>query len=215
MASRTWGYEMDGDWLGDVPTWLATLVALGALGFAFVEKRSAELAQAENKKLQERQQDLDRQAWVDSHFAAVREWANQVCLVLSKATHLAYESQPDKTAKREILCELSALLDTGRWYFPNQWAEEYGVEKETAYRGIRQPVLDCMALAYEHLSKPHPAPDLAKQLVKCQRFFVSHIQQVLDPRQRDVERQRILEGFADAKRLRDAPGKAEKVSATK
>ena len=105
------------------------------------------------------------------------------------------------------MVRLSSLIDTGRWYFPNQWTDDYGTHKEPAYRGMRQPVLDYVVEAYDLLKDSHSTESLRAELIAAQREFVSHIQEVLDPRKREQEIKKILVEFEASERLRNAPGK--------
>jgi len=107
--------------------------------------------------------------------------------------------------KRTTLIRLSALLGTGRWYFPNQSTDDYGTQKQPAYRGIKKPVLDCVAATYRLLQTTQPGDHAKSELTKIQRQFVSHIQIVLDPRKRELEIKKVITEFEVSEKLRDAP----------
>ena len=135
--------------LGDLATWVSTILAIVLAVVAYRASKAADKCQREaaqltkkNTELLEKQHNPELRAWTDQHFMSVREWANEVCNAVSEAIHIT--GQPDEQRRLNIQIRLSALIDTGRWYFPNQWKDDYGTHKEPAYRGIRQPVLDCV-----------------------------------------------------------------------
>lgn len=79
---------------------------------------------------------------------------------------------------------ISALLDRGRLFFPNIDHDERGLHKEEAYKGRRQPVLNCVMSSYETIKNIEYASldDSIKYLSKIRRSFVSEMQKSLDPR---------------------------------
>lgn len=89
---------------------------------------------------------------------------------------------------RKLAARLSALIDQGRLYFPNQEPEAKGQEKESAYRGYRQLILTVLVRAYDRfvdvaqLHDPDARPDVAADLVSLRRLFVSEAQVAIDPR---------------------------------
>jgi hypothetical protein len=160
----------------------------------------------QNAELLKKQHLLDQRAWTDAHFQSVREWAQQVSFTLAAAIHLS-DAPADETKKVEILTKLSALIDTGRWYFPNLWSDKHGVDKEPAYRGIRQPILDCVVAAYDDLKDGGISGERRRNLTACQRHFVSQVQTVLDPRRRDREINKIIGEWEQSEKLRELPAK--------
>lgn len=214
--------------IGDVATWASVLVAALAIWHAARSAKDAEKSQVEalqhqreaakcqqeaasaaekNAQLLAKQHQLELRQWTDQYFVSVREWADEVCSTISEALHMVSDPTQLESRRFNTLVRLSSLIDTGRWYFPNQWKDDYGTHKEPAYRGIRQEVLDCVVAAYGELEKLNPSAEVAKsRLVKCQREFVSHIQAVLDPRARADEIAKVLSEFEQSERLRNAPG---------
>lgn len=193
---------------GDIASWVATGIAFVSMLFSIWAsnraKQEQELAarhQREAAELMEKRHELDQLVWVDQYFVNVREWANQGCLAISEAIHLIRFDALDKTSKRNVQTKLSALIDSGRWYFPNQWKDEYGIKKEPAYRGLRQRPLDCLVFVYDLLEKGDTEPE---QLKTIQRNFVSEIQKVLDPRIREQRIEKVLEEFRQSEQLRTA-----------
>jgi hypothetical protein len=136
-------------------------------------------------------------------------WADEACDSISVAIHA---SKADISHHDEMLFtslqRISALLDRGRWFFSNLWSDEYGKHKEPAYRGLRQPILDALFDAYFTIEMLRTTKDSSHitELVHCQRTFVSEVQQVLNPRRREREIERINEQFAISEKLRGSNG---------
>jgi hypothetical protein len=151
------------------------------------------------EKLAERQDRLAHQNWTDEYFRDITVWAGRVCDAISEAIHLV--GKDDAAARQRVLVSLSACIDMGRWYFPNRDFEKVHPEKEPAYRGVRQPVLDWIVLAYDVCRKESEWGDAHKELVLCQRQFVSFVQEVLDPRSRDESIKRALADFKSISEL--------------
>lgn len=199
---------------GDLATWIAAIVAIYSAFAARQSSKAADQYQEEAAQearraadLLEKNHDLELRSWTDQYFSSVRTWADQVCSAISEAIHLVSHQDLSEASKHPVLVKLSHLIDTGRWHFPNQWSEDYGVGKEPAYRGVRQPVLDCIVEAYDALKASRGREDVRDTLWSVQRVFVSHIQDTLDPRSREQEIRRILEEFEQSQRLRSLPRK--------
>jgi len=88
----------------------------------------------------------------------------------------------------KIRARLSALIDEGRLYFPNTRCRTHGMQKEEAYKGYRQPILDHLVEAYDFIGKLQRATMVAaadKLVVhfnKIRRSFVSEAQIAVNPR---------------------------------
>lgn len=200
--------------VGDAATWIATIVAIASAVFSAKSSISAEKQQKEISRqaknyaeIYEKAHELKLREWTEQYFNSVRVWADAVCVAISEATHIVEYSDALERNRTTVLIELSYLIDTGRWYFPNKWADDYGTHKEPAYRGVRQPILNCVVSAYNILKNAEHECDARQQLVDCKREFVSHIQAVIDPRRREQEIKKVLSEFEEAERLRAAPGK--------
>ena len=122
----------------------------------------------------------------------LRAWASLAVDEISQAYILAtYKSESDENHKKEIinvLSQLTSSIDKGRWFLPNVEHERYGLNKESAYTGIRQDALDYLVWAYDETNKMLSTPDiegrevLARRLSKIKRKFVSATQNRLEPR---------------------------------
>jgi hypothetical protein len=111
-------------------------------------------------------------------------WANRVVVAMAEAYHLTA-----KTDVHPLATNLSALIDEGRWYFPNMGKKETDHEKPGAYRGMRQAVLDHIVAAYNAVVAMPRADEQAWQqhmasIHEARRHFVSEIQHAVDPRRR-------------------------------
>lgn len=125
----------------------------------------------------------------DPFLRAVRAWADEVVEVMSEAIGLAGADVPfDEAALRQrrfaVRHRLSALVDRGRWLLPNVAPDQYGVEKEAAYRGIRPAALDPIVVAFKLVGRAtgdDPALDAQgrQRLISLKREFVSHVQTIL------------------------------------
>lgn len=111
-------------------------------------------------------------------------WANRVVAAMAEAYHLT-----DKTDVHALATTLSALIDEGRWYFPNKGKKETDNEKPGAYRGNRQVVLDHIVAVYDAVVAMPNADEQAwhkhmASVHEARRHFVSEIQHAVDPRRR-------------------------------
>jgi len=83
---------------------------------------------------------------------------------------------------------LSALIDEGRLYFPNIKDPKKGANKDPAYRGHRQKILDDLVAFYDLLDRMQnsPAVSLNEATItnfnQLRRSFVSSTQTTIDPR---------------------------------
>ncbi len=142
-------------------------------------------------------------AWKHDYFSELHEWARLTEITLSEAVHLC-DLNPGVTKnpsyfdrRHQLRVELSALIDQGRWYFPNLMIDEFGQGKELAFRGYRQEVLDQLVAAYRLIGKLSYTMQaqnnaLRAPLKDIKRAFTAEIQKTLDPRSRDRDYERIM-----------------------
>lgn len=124
----------------------------------------------------------------------ILRWTEQVIDSLSEADSFIAEQGGapfDGLAfarQRRLLSRLSALIDHGRMYFPNQAPDKQGAEKPVAYQGFRQRILSVLVFAYDALAKAHTIADADKSRAMCEKLldlrrkFVSEAQVAIDPR---------------------------------
>lgn len=106
----------------------------------------------------------------------------------------------DDRARRhsDLRTRLSALLDRGRLFFPNQpeALEEEAAPPEAAYAGVPHPAIDALYQVYRvitDLNRPGGLePKAAVQAIVVQRRrFVSDVFLTIDPRRRNAILQRL------------------------
>lgn len=182
---------------------VAIYAALDARRSAVAQRRDAEIQRNETK----RQGTIALEAMLLDYHKAILSWADESINWMSGARSLTY-LDPSKinegnffTRRAECLSKLSALIDRGRLFFPNEAPDEHGQDKPQAFRGFRPVVLDQLKYVYDlvgELQSTRPSSRSAKELreaiTKCKREFVSEIQRVVDPQ----ERQRRLTDILSA-----------------
>ena len=124
---------------------------------------------------------------------------------MSQARTLTYY-EPEKMSegaffnrRAECLCKISALIDRGRLFFPNEAPDTHGQNKPRAFRGFRPVVLDQLKYVYDYVGELHskrpnarPANVLRDSITECKREFVSEMQSVVDPQARQRRLASIL-----------------------
>ena len=183
--------------------------------------RTAKEAERKSQELAEETARLQALDWTTQYFEGVRAWASTATDTISELIHLAHVENDSERRNHwnSVRARLSALIDQGRWHFPNERENEIGLHKPPAYRGSRQNILDWLVWAYDAYPQPpgHFRTGNGDTLnsnsydraVKCQREFVSEIQRVLDPRERESRVAETLEKFRIANSMRD-PSDAER-----
>ena len=87
-------------------------------------------------------------------LSQVREWGSAVVDRTAALIGLCYldpqrfGAQEFFARRADLVSELSSLWDQGRFFFPNTYRRHYGTTKEEAFRGIRPPILDILALCH-------------------------------------------------------------------
>ena len=169
-------------------------------------------AQADANRVAELAAGLQALDWSTQYFSDVRNWADLATSEISRLIHL--NSIEDDSTRQQTWVNarsnLSALI-RGRWFFPNEFEEQYGHEKPPAYRGYRQRILDHLVDAYNVYSDPpcfgkqhrDGTPSVIDRLVRDQRWFVSDVQKFLNPRDREKSVTEIMERFAGSNKMWD------------
>lgn len=169
----------------------------GVVGW-LLGRRTVEVAQEQLR--------VDALAFAGNWYTDLRTWASEAIDVLSEAVYRSIPS-PDRPLDPEVLfaCRyrLSALIDRGRFFLPNQRTTEHGMHKPTAYRGFRHSALDPLVAA-EHVlgGETGTFPDQAAALVALRREFVSVIQDILAPARHNEAIARVVR-HADQDRTDD------------
>lgn len=191
-----------------------TEIVIGILS-AIVALISALVARGETAKQRKLQTERLRQsidaASLDWGGAAIDTLAR--CATFARTRHMHANDAAFTAAKTNMLILLSTLVDRGRMFFPNIDPEGKGVEKESAYRGSRPPILDALMFTYrevETLTREGGPPSEAcgDFIDECRRLLVSELQAHLDPRRLDE----IVERYDDRSKENRAKAR-EQVSA--
>jgi hypothetical protein len=142
--------------------------------------------------------------------AEVIAWAHEAIDDVSQAAALArgrgvtYGADELRRLAAENCQRLSSLADRGRLFFPNEAPDAHGRDREVAFQGYRQPILDAVVFASTSIgrldpSAPEPDTDAAEFLTKCRRLLVSEAQNAIDPRRRVQMLRRLSIGRQDDK----------------
>lgn len=115
----------------------------------------------------------------------VRAWASECVDALAEA-RVAFDNDDGETeaARRKRVCaaRLSALLDRGRFFLPNEPRENPDDRlKPLAYRGYRNAALDPLMAGIRVLNGTEPVTEPSKVIFELQREFVSEVYRVLRP----------------------------------
>lgn len=178
--------------LGDIATWVSSLIAVVSMVITVMAVRGANASARQQRR-------SDQIAWVDGRIDAMMEWANLVCSTISEAAHIIENNDLLQSRKVHLLSQLSALTDTGRWFFPNEFIEQSGNYKPIAYRGYRRPALDCILGAYRVLNGDDSPSNPRIALTEYQRAFVGHMHEAFTPHERETRMKVARDELAAAK----------------
>jgi hypothetical protein len=165
---------------------LALVAILKANATAREQLRMSERIAKEQADLQFEQVRLQRDSdilrWTERAIACMAECDGAVAAIdpakLAAGAHTLTTLQ----------MRLSALIDQGRLYFPNEAPQSKGQGNPVAYQGERQRILTVLVRAYEALGAARGANDavaldrVCQELVQLRRVFVSEAQVAIDPR---------------------------------
>lgn len=182
-----------------VNEWVATISAALALASLVL-----------NWLVVRRQTELQYETLRAEMDAEVISWAQEAIDLVSHSIALAqgrgvtYAPDEYRRLAHETAQKLSSVADRGRLFFPNDSPESHGQDREGAFQGYRQPILDAVVFACTSIGRsPHdaPAPDAeaASFLTKCRRLLVSEAQNAIDPRRRGQMLRRLSSGRLDDK----------------
>lgn len=203
--------------VGLIATALGSAATAVGVVTAWRAARSAERVAAQ-------QSELSAHATAADWLSDVRDWAGIVIDVISEASYRCkHADASDATSVVTTLftCRhrLSALIDRGRYFFPNQASDTLGLHKPLAYRGSRHAVLDPLVAIEQVLGGSHDVgkfKDADAAIVYLRREFVSRVFSVLSPATHNQQVARWIRASnalrADDPTLgglvRDAPGAA-------
>lgn len=111
------------------------------------------------------------------YYQDVVAWHSDVIKVITQL-----KATSEENSKKAYLAELSALIETGRFYFPNiDQHDNFGAHKPLAYRGYRNVVLDFLVYEYQ-LFEREDSQKYVEHAESLQRLFTSYVFQYLDPK---------------------------------
>ncbi|MBC7767950.1 MAG: hypothetical protein H7124_04125 [Phycisphaerales bacterium] len=136
---------------------------------------------------------LERNQMRSAVLAELLAWARRSNEAMSEA-NVIFRNKPagqpiDAKTAGDLMARLSALVDTGRLYFPNHsgdldWPSFRN--RPSAMKGFRDPILDTLMIAHEELRHSAnmddtSAQDAANNIFSARRTFVSELQDWVDP----------------------------------
>lgn len=106
---------------------------------------------------------------------------------------MALLEMPEQHEKKILLSQLSALIEVGRFYFPNVRKDDgFGEKKPSAYRGYRHLALDFLVYIYQ-IMKREDCNLFTKELRSMEQHFTSLVFDCIEP----SKRKRQLKKHAD------------------
>jgi hypothetical protein len=78
------------------------------------------------------------------YYGKILDWYKETIILMK---HIEYKSDMHESCKMELE-SLSALVEYGRFFFPNIIVNDHGNEKPEAYRGYRNITLDFIVAYY-------------------------------------------------------------------
>lgn len=119
---------------------------------------------------------------MNEYSSTLLQWHAQVVEDLISARCL---NRPrDSEEHQKDLAHLSALIEQGRFMFPNiDRADGFGQEKPPAYQGYRNLALDFLVASYNIL-RQQPSEEARMKLELLQRHFTSVVYEVVRPKER-------------------------------
>jgi hypothetical protein len=159
---------------------------------------------------------LGATAFASDWFRDLRAWASEAIDVISEATYCCREAEIDTDIYQSVATRcrhrLSALIDRGRFFLPNEGHKEQGMDKPSAYRGNRQEALNFLVAVEKLLGGVDREAFLdfgesqKEQIINLRRGFVSSVHDILDPRERNRQLKVLLESVTvppEQRKLRD------------
>ena len=111
------------------------------------------------------------------YYNDVLTWHNQTVDILIALKLF----EGNYSQKNELLAQLSAKIEAGRFYFPNiDRKDNFGKEKPLAYQGYRNVVLDFLVYQYQLFQRDDYKMYL-RHAEELQKQFTSYIFQYLQP----------------------------------
>lgn len=148
-------------------------------------------------------QEVELADWTHQYLSEIRKWADEVVHAMSEAILLC-DLDPKRTEhptlfdrRHAMMGRLSALVDRGRWFFPNEHMKTADYDKRIVFRGYRDPILDPVVHAHDSVKELNfndqtQNVTLRKEMVEIKRNFTDRMQVVLDPNARNADFERFV-----------------------
>lgn len=167
----------------NIETWLAVGSAVAAFLSFLINRRLVARQAAMQFESLKAQMDADILAWAHEATDALSEG-----VMLAKGRGFVFDEAEMRRRLFEVSQRLSSLADRGRLFFPNIPSADRS-DKEGAFQGHRQPILDAMVFACIQMERMEPRntgpdPTAADYLTRCRRLMISEVQAAIDPRRR-------------------------------
>lgn len=178
----------------DVSVIVAVVSAVASLIAIIVSLRTSQAQRSLAAQLAHEEQLLLFEQVRMQRDSDVLRWTRDCVSVLSACETYVEFFEPsvftdaERGRHQELCMRLSALIDEGRFYFPNQAPESKGEDKPVAYRGSRQTILAMLVRAYDKFksvtrwSDTGGRENAVAKLNNYRRRFVSEAQIAIDPR---------------------------------
>lgn len=123
------------------------------------------------------------------------QWYTSVVTLMVKTIHFLKTGEYDSAAflakKMDMLSQLSALAEVGRFYFPNV-VDNFGKWKPSAYQGHRHVILEYLLQFYRTALKDTDGSQIA-ELWRIERSFTSEVFDIVEPRKRKQDYVKYLD----------------------
>lgn len=203
----------------NLPAIGATVVSMGSAVSAMISqgdaKKKAAMADLRAKQAEERANEAhERMKTVQAETlqaglnGEIMKWGTEAIELFAEAQSvmesrgIILRGEAFAARVAAVQARVSAAVDKGRLYFPNDSADLIGLERPFANRGYRPPILDALVLAFEELRRVDregatPAAVEAGALFQARRAFVSELQRTVDPRRRQYVLENLKETRAE------------------
>lgn len=144
-------------------------------------------------------------------FELAEQYKNELLSWYGKVVFVICKLQGECSGKERnnTLQELSALIEIGRFYFPNiNKKDDFGKEKPLAYQGYRHVALDFLVLIYQ-MGDDTNISKCREKIEYMERHFTSIVFEIVSPNKRIksikqytkiiMPREMSIEDFMDSK----------------
>ncbi len=181
-----------GSWVAVVSAMASVIAIVVSLKTATDQRKLArQLAEEEHRLLFEQvrvARDNDIIQWTSACLDVLAETEAHLAIFADAKQEPFALATADQKKLLGLAHRLSALIDQGRLYFPNQAPHTVGTDKPSTYQGHRQLILTTLVRAFDATTAwlSHPSweglTDLRQRLTDLRRLFVSEAQLAIDPR---------------------------------